>query len=345
MGKSLFWGLVLFFVMSSSCSYRESKNTNGTDGLATDPSLYTVVDVAKNEKAIAWLQTNCKSCHGDPSSAHGRLSSVDNVDKLISDGWIVPLRSQDSPLFQICQSGAMPPGRSVSASDLDFLADWIDTAFEVNSELPNSNPAPSGGAGLPEIVPPSDSTIKDPVLNQEAMTLLQNKCSSCHSSQSAGSGGFATVLDVDAMIADRMIYPGNPEASLLYKRIAEGSMPPGSPFSANEKDLIYRWIRDALVASPDAPEPIPLAANYTSINENILKPKCVSCHGADIAKEGRRYDSYTETMRSVRAGRPSDSKLYTITLEGEMPPRPRTSLTSQELAVIAEWIRAGAKND
>ena len=75
------------------------------------------------------------------------------------------------------------------------------------------------------------------------------------------------------------------------------------------------------------------------------------CHDAIDPEEDVDLTSYTSIMqgseRIVRAGNPAESKLYRSLIETDrdevMPPPPR-SLTADQIALIARWIREGARN-
>lgn len=85
----------------------------------------------------------------------------------------------------------------------------------------------------------------------------------------------------------------------------------------------------------------------------ILISNCTmaECHDAINPEEGVDLTSYASIMqgrkRIVSAGNPGGSKLYeslvTNDSEERMPPPPR-SLTSDQIALIARWIREGARN-
>lgn len=71
----------------------------------------------------------------------------------------------------------------------------------------------------------------------------QNYCASCHNAPAA-SGGFASVLDDEAIIESGKVRPGDPDNSPVYVRPRDGTMPPaGSPKPSEwEIDLIKQWI-------------------------------------------------------------------------------------------------------
>lgn len=79
------------------------------------------------------LVESCGSCHGAPVDAGppaGGLPRVDDVQALIDGGFLIPCRSQASPLIFAIQSGSMPPPESglapMSAAQLATLTQFID---------------------------------------------------------------------------------------------------------------------------------------------------------------------------------------------------------------------------
>jgi mono/diheme cytochrome c family protein len=82
----------------------------------------------------------------------------------------------------------------------------------------------------------------------------------------------------------------------------------------------------------------------------LLESRCVSCHGPDKAKGGLRLDSREATLKggengpSVVPGHPEDSLLLHAVMHAkkdlEMPPKEK--LTTNDIAVLAQWIREGA---
>jgi hypothetical protein len=60
----------------------------------------------------------------------------------------------------------------------------------------------------------------------KARTVLETYCVGCHGADSAGQGGFDTITDVAALIADGKVVPNEPDTSPLFTRVAQGVMPP-----------------------------------------------------------------------------------------------------------------------
>ena len=68
--------------------------------------------------------------------------------------------------------------------------------------------------------------------------IFSMKCAGCH----GRTGGF-TIQSFDGAMSQ--VVPGNPEASDLYRRVADGTMPPrGNALSGEEVQIIRQWIED-----------------------------------------------------------------------------------------------------
>jgi hypothetical protein len=83
----------------------------------------------------------------------------------------------------------------------------------------------------------------------------------------------------------------------------------------------------------------------------IFEKYCLGCHAAGMRMGSFECDTYEGVMRGanygpvVEPGRADDSRLYQ-SLSGRLSPRMplgQDELSSRELAVIRDWINAGAK--
>lgn len=199
-----------------------------------------------------------------------------------------------------------------------------------NANIPSSTPAPVAGNSI----------------EAQAITLLQNKCYACHGT--ASSGGISQINNPDSLIASGQIIAGNPDGSPIYAAALAGRMPIGSTaLNSTELNILKQWIAAGAKKPADSttvttPVTVPLSASYASIQINILTPKCLYCHSGSTAKDGVRLDSYASVKKYISSTAPTQSKLYSITSSGEMPPRPDVGLTSNELKVLSDWITAGA---
>jgi hypothetical protein len=83
-----------------------------------------------------------------------------------------------------------------------------------------------------------------PTFQHDVLPLFEQRCTSCHGAKAAAKLDLRSLATVVAGGASgRVIEPGYPNASLLWKRIASDSMPVGGkPLSEEEKILIRAWI-------------------------------------------------------------------------------------------------------
>lgn len=206
----------------------------------------------------------------------------------------------------------------------------------------------------------STVVIKNSALTTSAMSILRNRCDSCHGSASAGLGGYRSSDDAESMVFQGYIIPGDANNSSLIKRCVDNTMPPGSPLSAVDIQTLKTWINTeiSIVASstpgvapspkPSLAPPIALAPTYASIRANVLLPKCIACHNAVRHDAGVNVDGYTQTLKYVKLNTPLESKLYKEMANGSMPP-PKdinfAAVTQAELKAVYDWILDGSKNN
>ena len=87
----------------------------------------------------------------------------------------------------------------------------------------------------------------------------------------------------------------------------------------------------------------------------ILISRCLNCHDAKVSKGGYRLDTFEFLTRrdpkkdaAISAGQPDASKLYQLlvtTDADDRMPQKADALPARELALIRDWIKAGAKFD
>jgi mono/diheme cytochrome c family protein len=87
-----------------------------------------------------------------------------------------------------------------------------------------------------------------------------------------------------------------------------------------------------------------LEATFASLNENIFKPKCLSCHVGTAPTGKADLSSYEKIMAQelVVPKNPSESLLFAEVAGGKMPPPPDPILSSEEKDAIHAWIMNGA---
>lgn len=195
------------------------------------------------------FKTKCIACHGEVPQGKLDLRTPEAVLKGGAAGAvIVPGNSAKSLLLDKIVTRQMPPGKNkLSDAEIDVIRHWVDTGIQAPAVI------------LPEV--PKE---------REVLAVLQVRCMVCHGGLKQQGG-----LDLRTM-ASRLkggksgaaLVPGKPEASLMYSRVANGTMPPAAmakdlavelPTDA-ETELIKRWI----AAGAPGPEPTPKPAPMVS---------------------------------------------------------------------------------
>lgn len=88
-----------------------------------------------------------------------------------------------------------------------------------------------------------------------------------------------------------------------------------------------------------------VAVSFSGQVAGILNTRCGQCH-VQGSKGDFKMSTFSDLMRAkgaVTAGNPSQSALYTMIQEGEMPPK--GGMPDEEKDVIKRWIEQGAKFD
>ncbi|MEZ6140173.1 MAG: WD40 repeat domain-containing protein [Zavarzinella sp.] len=91
----------------------------------------------------------------------------------------------------------------------------------------------------------------------QAQAVLKKHCYRCHGLEGVAEGGFNYVMDISRLVQRGKVISGKPHDSPLFKRIANGTMPPSDTkdvLSAEEKSLVEEWIAGgALPLANEAP--------------------------------------------------------------------------------------------
>lgn len=167
------------------------------------------------------LTKHCFSCHAGEDANDGiRLDTIDEVLQHIS-----PLRHAESRLFQLVTSEQMPPeGESLSESELQQLATWIDEGLDWDSHL------------LPAPIPVSEHWAFQPITRPTPPSFTPGPGPATRVSEWASN-------PVDVFIAAKQVEAGlipNPPAdpSTLQRRVSltlHGLPPePDSPTDASD---------------------------------------------------------------------------------------------------------------
>jgi hypothetical protein len=147
---------------------------------------------------------------------------------------------------------------------------------------PESGEADAGGGYTVSLDTPAieldfnGETTRDACVatTQQARAILEENCSGCHAPPAA-MGGFRSILDFSVLVTltsstardpatgqpARLVIPGDPDGSRLYRRAAGGEMPPMRDASLpqlprpsiSDISVLRQWIDQCLPEVPAAP--------------------------------------------------------------------------------------------
>lgn len=79
----------------------------------------------------------------------------------------------------------------------------------------------------------------------------------------------------------------------------------------------------------------------------LLEQKCFKCHGNGKSKGKYSLEKRASAMEHITPGNPGNSRIMELIRRGDeddaMPPKAADKLSPAEVAMIANWIKAGAK--
>jgi len=202
------------------------------------------------------------------------------------------------------------------------------------------------------------SSIREICFDTEILPIFTSNCalSGCHGGN-RGEAGY--ILNSFDKITSKGIQPGDARHSRVYTVLfafGEKQMPPSGVLPEEQRTLIRLWIDQGAKETSCTPgagttDGTGGAAAEGVCFETEILPLVISncaiagCHDAVSHEEGYNFTTYSNIKRAVRAGSPSNSKLYrSMTGIGEdlMPPSPYTRLNSTQLEVVKNWILEGA---
>ena len=81
-------------------------------------------------------------------------------------------------------------------------------------------------------------------LEQAATGIVSRRCMACHDAEQRTSGLDLSRLEgaIEGGQGGEALVPGDPEASLMYQRVASGEMPLGNPLPNEEREILRRWV-------------------------------------------------------------------------------------------------------
>ena len=198
------------------------------------------------------LNEHCVVCHGE-TAPQGELD-VRTREALLAGGKsgpaLVPGTPSDSLLLQKTASGAMPMGdRKLAPGEVDLIRRWIEAGALLDTES-----AAATGRSPHERASPREILV----------TTINVKCLLCHGRRRQ-EGGLDLRTRASALkggVSGPAIMPGDPDASLMIRRIAAEEMPPEAhqarlsyrPVTSEELEDLRLWIADG--APWDEEQPI-----------------------------------------------------------------------------------------
>ena len=194
------------------------------------------------------FERKCAVCHG-AAMKQGELD-LSSKAALLTGGksgpGIVVGNAAASLLLDKVVSGTMPPGDDrLSIEEIAALRVWIDKG------APNNAAELAAGAAV----------VEGPLTEHEILPIFQIRCVACHGKRKQEAG-----LDLRTVAArlkggksGPAIIPGDPDGSLLVKKIVSGEMPPPElqlqysvrPMTESELDKVRRWIAEGAVQGPE----------------------------------------------------------------------------------------------
>ncbi|MBM3784260.1 MAG: DUF1553 domain-containing protein [Acidobacteria bacterium] len=200
-------------------------------------ALFLPLAAASFDEVQAILRANCTSCHN--ASARTAGLSLESKSDILKGGKSGPAavagRPTESLLLSLASTGKMPPTpNKLRPAEIAAIRVWIER-----------------------------ETAQPPVAERDVQAILGAKCWVCHGRREKSAG-----LDLRTLASltkggknGPAIVPGNPDASLLVKRIAAQEMPPPKlqeQFSVrgltdSEFEKVKRWIAEG--AKPDLEQP------------------------------------------------------------------------------------------
>jgi mono/diheme cytochrome c family protein len=182
----------------------------------------------------------------------------------------------------------------------------------------------------------------------DILPIFQSNCaqSGCHD---AGSRQEGYQLDNYSNIVSKGIRAGNASNSKIYESLIKNGndrmpQPPNNPLTAAQINLVATWINEGAQNTTNCASSCDSTAfAYTANVKPILQTHCLGCHSGAAASGGYvPLDTYDGVREVALFG-----ALYaSINHTGTNPmPQNGTKLSDCKIAVIRQWIEAGAPNN
>lgn len=180
------------------------------------------------------------------------------------------------------------------------------------------------------------------IYTQTLYPIISTNCAACHG---AIQSPLFAVNDPgsshNVLLSSQLVSLSSPDQSLLVRKISGGHSGIPVNLSNDIRSAITDWGRQ-LGSLDDQSDPS-VKATFSYIQQNILVPKCLSCHRPGGRRPQTDYSNYSTTISTgkVTAGDAQASQLYTQCFSQAMPLNGSVLNTSQ-LNALKDWINAGA---
>lgn len=204
------------------------------------------------------------------------------------------------------------------------------------------------------------ANIPEVCFTSDILPIFTSNCaiSGCH--DGGGRESHFALNSYSGIIKD--IVPGNPAGSRIYQTIISkwgNLMPPNKPLTMDNRTKIRVWIEQGAketvctdtTGTGGGGTPVVARACFTRDILPVIVSRCATtgCHDANAGGERANLTTYTNIMSMVSPGNPSNSRLYTIIVNGtgesKMPPASSPQLSVAEIDSIGKWIGYGALNE
>ncbi|MEO8147064.1 MAG: hypothetical protein ABI723_05465 [Bacteroidia bacterium] len=174
------------------------------------------------------------------------------------------------------------------------------------------------------------------------LPLIVSSCakSGCHDRGNNESN--VVLTDYNSIIVTGKIKKFKPENSDFYKVMASGSMPPGTPFTPGQLDVIYKWIEQGAQNNHCTSCDTNLLATYSGFVAPLMQSKCLGCHNGNQTGDTINVSTY----QGVKGIALSGQLVGTVTGNGYLQmPYQSPRLLDCEINKIIEWVNDGAPNN
>jgi len=239
MNKGIFILTVFWMAVFMECKHEPLTSPGGTVVVTPTDTTQTPVDTTKKVDSSQYVGVPCNTdtayftdvlplyvsycasggCHDAGSRRSGyQLTDYTHIVSGVSKG-----NPNGSPVYTAIATGRMPPGQSVSATQLALIKKWITQGALNNSCNPNYGVC--------------DTTAVK--FSADIMPVIQNSCVGCHGTSNPGGGiSLTNYAQVKASVTSGRFYGSLIQASGYY------AMPlNGSKLSSCELNKINAWIK------------------------------------------------------------------------------------------------------